>query len=151
VTICNHKLPVALGLCACTLLPACCPDAQPRREAGSAADGARDGVVGARLSSLQTNLFDKHCVTDCHSGAGAAAGLSLSRGQSYGALVNQRSQQLSTQIRVVPGDPAASYLVKKLSGGAGIVGDVMPKLAPPLPASDVDAVRGWVTRGAPDD
>ena len=135
-------------VCASTLtLAGCCPE--PRAlEAGSAADGS---TAGTRLSILQRDLFDKHCVTDCHDGASAAAALQLNGSRSHGALVNQRSQQISTQIRVVPGDAAASYLVKKMVGGAGIVGDVMPKLAPPRPASEVAALRGWITRGAPDD
>lgn len=135
-------------LCACALaLAGCCPE--PRApEAGSATDGSTSGT---RLSALQRDLFDRHCVTDCHDGASAAAALQLNAGRSYGALVNQRSQQISTQVRVIPGDAAASYLVKKMVAGAGFVGDVMPKLAPPRPASEIDSLRGWITRGAPDD
>jgi hypothetical protein len=146
VTICARETWTLV--CAWALaLAGCCPE--PRApEAGSAAEIS---TLGARLSTLQRDLLDKHCVTDCHDGASAAAALPLNPSRSYGALVNQRSQQISTQIRVVPGDAAASYLVKKMLGGAGIVGDIMPKLAPPRPASEIDGLRGWITRGAPND
>jgi hypothetical protein len=130
------------------LLVGCCPD--PRSTDGAPSS---DGIStsGVRLSTLQGQLFDRHCVTDCHEGASAASALQLARGRSYGNLVNQRSQQIATQIRVIPGDPGASYLVKKMVGGVGIVGDQMPKLAPPRPQAEIDALRAWISRGAPND
>lgn len=128
---------------------ACCPEPKPTGDAGSAVG---DGVAGAaRLSVIQTQIFDKHCVTDCHEATSAAADLRLNRGKSYAALVNAASQQIASQVRVVPGDPDRSYLVKKLEGGPGIVGDQMPRLAPPLDQSTIDLVRDWIKRGAPDD
>lgn len=131
------------------LLSACCPD--PRQADAGAVSELGIGAAGASFSSIQREIFDRHCVKDCHEGASAGASLQLSRGRSHASLVNVRSQQIASQIRVVPGDPARSYLVKKLAGGIGIVGDQMPKLAPLRPTSEVDAVRSWIARGAPDD
>lgn len=128
---------------------ACCPEPKPSGDAGVAVG---DGLAGAaRLSVIQTQIFDKHCVTDCHEATSAAADLRLNRGKSYASLVNAASQQIASQVRVVPGDPDRSYLVKKLEGGPGIVGDQMPRLAPPLDPSTIELVRDWIKRGAPDD
>jgi hypothetical protein len=135
------------------ILPgACCPEPKPAGFGDSVVAG--DGSVSsgaARLSVIQTQIFDKSCVTDCHEATNAAADLRLNRGKSHAALVNVASQQVATQVRVVPGDPDRSYLIKKLQGGPGIVGDQMPRLAPPLPQTTIDLVREWITRGAPDD
>jgi len=111
-----------------------------------------DGSGGvARLLAIQTEIFDRHCVTDCHEAVGAAADLKLASGMSYASLVNVGSQQIASRIRVIPGDADRSYLVTKLEGGAGLVGDRMPRLAPPRPQAEIDRVRAWITRGAPDD
>lgn len=130
------------------MLGACCPE--PRLLDGA---GAGDGGSGgaARLSELQRDIFDRHCVTDCHQLASAAAGLQLNRGRSHLQLVQVPSQQISSQLRVLPGDPDRSYLIKKVSGGAGMVGDRMPRLAPPLSTAQVQRLRDWISRGAPND
>jgi hypothetical protein len=100
---------------------------------------------------IQRDIFDRHCVTDCHESVSGAAGLSLTPEDSYAELVAQPSQQLGSKLRVVPGDPKHSYLVRKLEGGAGIIGDQMPRLAPPLADPQIEQVRLWITRGALDD
>ena len=134
-------------------LASCCPD--PRTaDSGSSFSSSEAGGSAAfegKLSAIQTGLFDKRCVTDCHEATSAASGLSLAPGRSFAGLVNQASQQLGTAVRVVPGDPDRSYLVKKLEGSKGIVGEVMPRLAPQRPQAEIDAVRLWITRGARND
>lgn len=139
---------VVLGLC---LGGGCCPE--PRVSVDGGGGGTWDGgeVPAARLSAIQRALFDRHCVSDCHEFGSAAAGLGLRKGQSHAMLVNRPSQQISSRMRVLPGAPDRSYLVLKLEGGPGIVGDRMPRLAPPRPAAEVQAVRLWISRGAPDD
>jgi hypothetical protein len=136
-----------------SLVAACCPE--PRSlDSGSASGNKGDGVVAAgsaTLTVVQREILDRHCVRDCHEGGAAAASLQLARGHSWANLVNQRSRQIPTQIRVVPGNPGASYLVKKMEGGIGIVGDQMPRLAPARPASELELVRSWIARGAPND
>ena len=134
-------------LAAALLVAACCPEGKTSDE--GTADGAQAG--SARLSTLQEEVLDRHCVTDCHEGVNAASNLRLEREQTYRALVNQASQQLTGKIRVVPGDPESSYLIIKMEGGAGMVGVQMPRLAPPRPQSEINALRGWISRGAPDD
>ncbi len=62
-------------------------------------------------------------------------------------LVGISSVQKSGLLRVNPGDPDQSYLVRKLEGTAAIGGQ-MPLNAPALPQSTIDFVRQWITDGA---
>ena len=131
------------------LCGACCPEVKPGADSAGAGDGAITGT--ARLSLVQSRVFDDHsCVTDCHEATNAAADLRLTSGKSHANLVNVASKQVSSELRVVPGDASRSYLVKKLEG-TGSVGDQMPRLAPPLDQAVIDLVRSWISRGAPDD
>jgi hypothetical protein len=52
-------------------------------------------------------------------------------------------------MRVAPGDPETSYLVHKLDGRSSIVGSRMPQGGPFLSTTEINAVRAWVTAGAP--
>ena len=97
------------------------------------------------LTSLQANLFDPFCVT-CHSGASAPLGLQLGDGSSFNNLVGVRSRQTSL-LRVAPGDPDGSYLIRKLEGTAS-EGELMPLGGPRLPQSTIDFARQWITDGA---
>ena len=132
------------------LLGSCCP-AVRTLDGGTASGDGGASTGQARLSVIQKTVFDRHCVSDCHELVNAAANLKLASGKSYQNLVQQASHQIASQVRVVPGDPDRSYLVKKMEGGAGMVGDRMPRLAPPLPKAEVELIRAWITRGAPND
>jgi hypothetical protein len=59
------------------------------------------------------------------------------------------SQEVSTLDRVKPGDPNNSYIILKLQGSAGIVGQQMPYGGPYLPQSTIDVIKQWITNGAP--
>ncbi len=146
-SITRASLVALLIMGCCHVVTRCCPDAASSD--GGIGDGAP--AIMPQLSALQEELLDKHCVTDCHEGINAASDLELARDRTYLDLVNRASQQLTGQIRVVPGNPEDSYLIKKMEGSQGIVGVQMPRLAPPRPQGETDALRVWITRGAPDD
>jgi hypothetical protein len=130
------------------LLGGCCPD--PRvQDAASAGDGGVSGTV--RYALVQTSIFDKRCVTDCHGGANPGEGLVLTRDQSWSSLVYKRSQQVPTRFRVRPGDANGSYLMKKIEGVINYIGERMPKGAPRLSQTEIDEVRVWIGSGAPND
>ncbi len=98
------------------------------------------------LSSIQREIFNPSCVE--HHGDRAIEGdLDLRDGQSYAQLVNHPAFQV-TLDRVEPNDPEASYLILKLEGRSGIVGDRMPPSAPFLSAAQIDVIREWITAGA---
>ena len=122
------------------------------------------------LSSIQRNVFDVGCnqSASCHSATGHAADLDLSAGHARASLVGHKvhagkvqtaeNQIITTPasaegwLLVVPGDPGASYLMKKLTEPLDpSYGDRMPAKSGPLTLDDYDAVKTWIARGALDD
>jgi hypothetical protein len=108
------------------------------------------------FSSIQRDIFSstdaagRRACTTCHVGAQASAGLNLSDATAYTSLVNVPSRNKPSAIRVVPGDPTNSYLVQKIEGAPGIVGERMPRTAGPfLTANQVAIIRRWIELGAP--
>lgn len=109
------------------------------------------GAFGPDFSEIQANVFAPNCATSgCHLGAGAPQGLRLDEANSYGLLVGIASSQVSSTLRVAPGDPDNSYLVQKLEGTAS-VGAQMPLNAPPIEQASIDVIRQWIADGAIDD
>lgn len=120
-----------------------------------AACGSGDGFVGSggavgtlepSFDSIQANIFEQVC-EHCHAGANAPAGLRLDAANSYAMLVGVASVERPGILRIAPGDPSNSYLIQKLEGTAA-VGERMPAGLPPLPQSDINVVRQWITDGA---
>lgn len=94
----------------------------------------------------------------CH-GSSKAGGLDLRAGASYDALVGIPAQQFVANQegleRVVPGEPAASFLFHKLDGAVNGGLDakyqgVMP-VGGALSPEHLEAVRKWIRGGAPRD
>jgi len=104
------------------------------------------GPLMPSFDSIQANIFTPLC-TNCHVGATAPLGLRLDEANSFALLVGRASVQQPAFQRVDPGDPDASYLIRKLEGTAG-TGGRMPLGAPPLPQADIDMVRQWIATGA---
>jgi hypothetical protein len=108
------------------------------------------------FTSIQRDIFNstdaagRRACTGCHGSAAAAAGLNLADGTSYGALVGVASRNKPGAVRVIPGNPDGSYLVQKLEGTPGIVGERMPRTGGPfLTAGQMLIIRRWIELGAP--
>jgi hypothetical protein len=110
--------------------------------------GGANGPITADFQSIQDNVFTPIC-SKCHIGAGAPQGLQLDAAHSYNLLVGVPSNEQPALLRVKPGDPNDSYMVHKIEGLAGIDGGQMPLGETPLPQTTIDAIRQWVTNGAP--
>ena len=107
------------------------------------------GALTADFESIQENVFTPIC-TKCHIGAGAPMGLQLDAAHSYAMLVGVPSVEQPNVLRVAPGDPNDSYIIRKLEGAPGISGVQMPANGPPyLPQSTIDVISQWITNGAP--
>src|SRR5262249_25987804 len=102
----------------------------------------------ADFQSIQDNVFTPIC-TKCHIGAGAPQGLQLDASHSYALLVSVPSTEQPAVLRVAPGDPDNSYIIRKLEGVSRITGGQMPLGGPYLPQSTIDVIRQWITAGAP--
>jgi hypothetical protein len=93
-------------------------------------------------------LFNASCTTGCHGGKRPAGGLSLAEGAAYAELVNVTST-CSGRKHVLPGAPASSYLINKLTGLDMCSGSVMPKAGGELPSVQIELIRAWICQGAP--
>ncbi len=109
------------------------------------------------LSSIQREIFDttdssgRLACTSCHNGNAFVPG-NLRAGSAYAALVNTRSVQRPDLLRVSPGDPENSYVVHKLEGRPGIVGQRMPRgTGPFLTDGQILVIRRWIELGANND
>ncbi|MFZ2648663.1 MAG: hypothetical protein WA210_01030, partial [Burkholderiaceae bacterium] len=106
-------------------------------------------ALAPTLASIQANVFSVNCaVSGCHGGATVQAGLRLDPGFSSANLINVASAQDASRIRVIPGNPGASFLIQKLEG-TQTLGDRMPQFGPFLPQATVDVIRQWILAGAP--
>jgi Bacterial Ig-like domain len=110
--------------------------------------GPTMGTVTADYKSIQDNVFTPIC-SKCHIGASAPEGLQLDAAHSYNLLVGVPSNEQPDLLRVKPGHPDDSYMVRKIEGLAGIDGGQMPLGETPLPQATIDAIRQWITNGAP--
>ena len=88
-------------------------------------------------------IFNDRCI-GCHGLAGNG-NLDLRAANSYANLAGVDSFGY-TGLRVVPGDPDASVLYRKLTGASG-VGDRMPSDGV-LPAGSIAIIGDWIAEGA---
>ena len=109
------------------------------------------------FASVQRDIFKtaeaggrRACVS-CHTANGRtpAGQLNLDVADPHAVLVNGASRLNPGQTLVVPGNPDASYLVRKLEGGPAINGVRMPLGGPYLTAGQISIVRRWIELGAP--
>ena len=122
------------------------PDLDPT---GNGGGGTTTRVVKANPSfgaDIQEIFTRTGCAaSSCH-GTSAQAGLTLTTGNAYGELVNVTATQ-SALFRVLPGDPANSYLIMKVEGTAAI-GGRMPLGASALDNIDIQNLKNWISSGA---
>jgi hypothetical protein len=85
----------------------------------------------------------------CHTGSNPAAGLDLSEGNSFDALVQAPAAGADLDY-VAPGDPQSSYLLHKLDGTQADVGGAgarMP-MGGELAEDHVITIEDWIDAGA---
>lgn len=118
------------------LLAACALDVTPSGDiiGGGGNNGGGGNGGGATVSyalDIQP-LFAQDC-TLCHGGAG-----------NYSV---ETYEQTALTGRVIPGNPDASILIRRLEGTEP---PQMPLDAPPLTQPEIDRVRQWILEGAED-
>jgi hypothetical protein len=138
-------------------------------EAASAVDGGHDagaswpgcnaGVTFQQVLTLNLNSCGSvggGVLRGCHQVDAAAGGLDLRPAAAYRSLVSVPATQAAGKVRVVPGRPLESFLYEKLTNTQGAPeGEPMPKgegIMWQLPAdADLERLRCWINRGAPND
>lgn len=107
------------------------------------------------------NVFQAKC-SSCHGGATPAGGLDLSAAPAtvYSNIVNVNPMNAAALAKgdklVEPGTPHRSFLLRKcqngLDGDNGITGAeglACPQAGPALSNKDVELIRQWILKGAP--
>ncbi len=91
------------------------------------------------------DIFDNRCAfVGCHVGTTSPKNLDLSEDFALSSLVNKPSVDAPSYLRVKPLDPVRSYLIIKLKGSAGIVGEKMPKGSGTLSQSEIGTIENWI-------
>jgi len=111
---------------------------------------SNSSTPAVKLSELQSTIFTPICST-CHTGNGSSlpGSMNLTAGHAFNSLVGVPSVEQPSVLRVKAGDPANSYIIRKLEGTAGITGARMPFGGPYLDQATIDKVQSWITSGAP--
>lgn len=100
-------------------------------------------------------IFTQSCAkTNCHRGSSADEDLELTAEVSHSQIVGVETSQCSgDRIRIVPGDPDASYLFDKIRG-VDLCGD-SDRMPAGNTANLTDAqtaiLQAWICNGAPND
>lgn len=99
---------------------------------------------------LSSDASGRSACVNCHQPGGLSGNLlNLRAGDAYARLVQAPSRQKNGAVLVVPGDPDGSYLIQKLEGRLGIVGQRMPFNGPPfLTDGQILVIRTWIRNGA---
>jgi hypothetical protein len=113
------------------------------------------------FSSIQREIFEttdasgRAACTQCHSDAGGrtpSGGMNLRHDLAYATLVGIASRGKAGAVRVIAGDPDHSYVVQKLEGAPGIVGERMPRTGGPyLTEGQISIIKRWIETGATND
>jgi len=106
------------------------------------------------FAAIQTVIFERQgCTQDVCHGSGASGGLDLRPDAAYAALFEAPSLS-SPVFRVTPGDKDRSFLWLKLAaktnpGSVEIAGSPMPSNLPAISQEELEALRLWISAGAP--
>ncbi|MGD8535503.1 MAG: hypothetical protein PVF66_06585 [Candidatus Aminicenantes bacterium] len=114
---------------------------------GNGGDTPETPISDPSFSNHIQPIFTNNCAQGgCHNST-AQAGLNLTQGVAYSNIVNVASTQVPQSMRVLPGDAANSYLVKKIEG-TQTVGTRMPQGRNALSSITIQNIKNWVDRGA---
>jgi hypothetical protein len=114
----------------------------------------RPAPPAGTLAAIQRAVFAPSCASfSCH-GTAAAGGLDLTPDRAAASLVgvapSNGPARAAGLLRVAPGDPDRSFLLRKLLADLGPgEGEPMPRVGQRLPAARIALVRSWILAGAP--
>ncbi len=104
----------------------------------------------ATFTRVKAEVLPTCAAVGCHGTIAPQQNLILAPAVAYANLVNVPSTEITSVLRVAPGDPNNSYMYRKITG-SGITGGKMPLGGPYLTDAQISLVRDWIRRGAPND
>jgi hypothetical protein len=133
-------VPLSVFLLALLLGTAACSDSIV-----SECDVPLDTAIPARFADIEQRVFAVSCaLPGCHAGSNPQAGLDLSPGNAYDALVDVTSVNYPNQKRVEAGNSGQSVLT-------GVLRRQLQPAMPPaasLESAVIDSIAAWIDRGA---
>lgn len=146
----RHRVVATLAWLALCGLSACAGDGPPANLEPTPGTTPLPG--GPAYSQVQ-QIFNLNCLSGgCHNGGDRAAELDLEAGSSYADLLRVVPENAAARdaswFLVLPFEPDRSFLLHKLTGVSGVLGNQMPRSNNPLSEDDVDVVRRWIVAGA---
>ena len=156
----THRLRVAVALLVSAIGSTACDEGGSPAGPSPSPSPSPSPTLEPTFSSIAAQIFSsgdangRSACTNCHTNAGQAnaGGLNLVTSAAHAELVNVPSVTNPGRVRVVPGDPDNSLLIWKLEGRPGTLGARMPFDGPPfLTESQIQVIRQWIARGAPND
>ena len=116
--------------------------------------GSSGGPASATFTQVKV-IFQASCGTGtCHLNGQSEGKLKLDGKLAYAQLVGVPAAIAPSLVRVVPNDPAASFLVTKLLGKVptdGSQGSPMPLITGQLQSDQIALIKAWIASGAKDD
>jgi mono/diheme cytochrome c family protein len=107
--------------------------------------GASRTPQGKDLPTDVKVIIKQNCsVSGCHQGKYPAARLNFESDQFLTSVIDKPSQEAQGWKIVDSADPAASYLLAKIKGEAGISGKRMPLNREPLTAEQIQKIEAWL-------
>ena len=142
----RRRLAAALAVLAGAAVAACGGTVRPPTEPAPPSTAA-----AFTFSQVQSGIFTPSCAkAGCHVSATAAGSLVLEAGRAYADIVGRPAPEQTQLDLVRPGNPEASYLLKKVRGDADISGSRMPRDGPPfLSSQQIAGLAAWIQAGAP--
>jgi hypothetical protein len=121
------------------------------------------GGEPGRFQTLREAVLLPRCAgRGCHDAVGHKGNLTFEGETAYDLLVRPGADggigpvpvdnlvaNHAGWVRVLPGEPDRSFLVRKLEGPGPGEGEPMPRNAPPLEQYERELVRRWIEDGAP--
>ncbi len=151
----SRRIAVLLSVIALSVVAGCGGDDAPAPAPGTANGELDLGAVSSTpvaFSQVQ-EIFTTKC-SGCHPTVNNS--IDLSAGNAYADIVGVGAVEAPGRVRVIAGDPDASFLFQKVIGSKGLgdipdVGTRMPPMAARLPESDLRIIRDWIAQGAKND
>lgn len=116
---------------------------------------ANVAIAGEAAPTFKADIvpvLQKRCVS-CHMTGDEPGELALTPKRAYASLVGVNATE-TTMVRIKPGTPDQSYLVRKVEGthqAAGGSGERMPFGEQALDAATLAKIRAWIKAGAKND
>ena len=118
-------------------------------------------TLSDKFHDIQTQTFTNSCANGgCHDAVTQQAQLCLTKDSCYNQLMytHQMQNYAATQkykALIVPFKPDSSFLYEKIVDASLTIGspmgERMPQRQNPLPQNQIDAIKSWILRGAPND